>query len=68
MYDDRMKEQRKLEKIDDFLQKLKKVVRIVLYGPAVSQSDCRKTSLYQLPQNKVRYGTVQYSTVCSSQF
>ena len=26
----------------DFLQKLKKLVRIVLYGPAISQSDCRK--------------------------
>ena len=35
----------------DFLQKLKKVVRIVLYGPAISQSDCRKASPYQLPSN-----------------
>ena len=26
----------------DFLQKLKKAVRIVLYGPALSQSDWRK--------------------------
>ena len=33
----------KLElKVDDFLQKLKKVVRIVLYGPAIGQIDCRK--------------------------
>ena len=28
--------------MEDFLQKLKKVVHIVLYGPAISQSDCRK--------------------------
>ena len=38
-------------KIYDFLQKLKKVVRIVLYGPAISQSDCRKAGPYQLPYN-----------------
>ena len=44
-----MQEQRELEKLDDFLQKLKKVVRIVLYGPAISQSGCRKADLYQLP-------------------
>ena len=36
-------------KMDDFLQKLKKVDRIVLYGPAISQSDCRKAGPYQLP-------------------
>ena len=36
-------------KMDDFLQKLKKVVRIMLYGPAISQSDCRKAGPYQLP-------------------
>ena len=42
----------KLEKIDDFLQKLKKVGNIVLYGPAVSQSDCSKAGPYQLPYNK----------------
>ena len=36
-------------KIYDFLQKLKKVVHIVLYGPAISQSDCRKAGPYQLP-------------------
>ena len=40
-------------KMDDFLEKLKKVVRIVLYGPAISQSDCRKAGLYQLPFNKI---------------
>ena len=38
-------------KMDDFLQKLKKVVRIVLYGPVISQSDCRKAGPYQLPFN-----------------
>ena len=35
--------------MDDFLQKLKKVVRTVLYGPAISQSDGRKPGPYQLP-------------------
>ena len=35
--------------MDDFLQKLKKVVRIVLYGPAISQPDCREAGPYQLP-------------------
>ena len=39
--------------MDDFLQKLKKVVRTVLYGPAISQSDCRKPGPYQLPYNNV---------------
>ena len=38
-------------KIYDFLQKLKKVVRIVLYGLAINQSDCRKAGPYQLPSN-----------------
>ena len=37
--------------MNDFLQKLKKVVRIVLYGPAISQSDCRKAGPYQLAYN-----------------
>ena len=41
--------------MDDFLQKLKKVVRTVLYGPAISQSDCRKPGPYQLPSNKIKY-------------
>ena len=35
--------------MDDFLQKLKKVVRILSDGPAISQSDCRKACPYQLP-------------------
>ena len=30
---------------DDFLQKLKKVVRIVLYGPAISQSEQENRSV-----------------------
>ena len=38
--------------MDDFLKKLKKLVRIVLYGPAISQSDCRRAGPYQLPSNK----------------
>ena len=37
--------------MDDFLQKLKKVVRIVLYGPDISQSDYRKAGPYELPYN-----------------
>ena len=41
-----------------FLQKLKKVVRIVLYGPAINQSDCRKAGLYQLPSNNLDYKTL----------
>ena len=40
-------------KIHDFLQKLKKVVRIVSCGPAISQSDCRKAGLYQFPYNNM---------------
>ena len=46
-------------KIYDLLQKLKKVVRIVLYGPAISQSDCRKAGPYQLPCNNVIYIIIQ---------
>ena len=42
-------------KIYDFLQKLKKVVRIVLYGSAISQSDCRKAGPYQLVYNNNYY-------------
>ena len=41
--------------MEDFLQKLKKVVLIVLYGPAISQSDCRKAGPYQLPYNNEQY-------------
>ena len=41
--------------MDDFLQKLKKLVLIVLYGPAISQSDCRKAGPYQLTYNNVQY-------------
>ena len=39
--------------MDGFRQKLKKVVRIVLYRSAISQADRRKASLYtyQLPCN-----------------
>ena len=37
--------------MDDFLQKLKKLIRIVLYGLAISQSDCRKGGPYQLSSN-----------------
>ena len=36
-----------------FLQKLKKAVRIVLYGPAISQSDCRKAGPYQSSSNNI---------------
>ena len=47
-----MPEQHKLEKWTIFCKSLKKVVRIVLYGPAISQSGCRKAGPCQLPFNK----------------
>ena len=51
--------------MDDFLQKLKKVVRIVLYGPVISQLGCRKAGSYQLPLNKCMYQTnCRISEVC----
>ena len=34
--------------MNDFLLKLKKVVSIVLYEPAINQSDCKETGPYQL--------------------
>ena len=40
-------------KMDDFLQKFKKVTHVVIYGPAISQSDCRRAGLYQLPYNNI---------------
>ena len=52
-----MSEQRKLELIYDFLQKLKKVVRIVLCGSAISQSDCRKAGPYQLAYNNLTHSS-----------
>ena len=54
-----MLEQPKLEKMDDFLQKLETVVRIVLYGPAIGQSNCKKAGLYPLAYNKVQCMLVQ---------
>ena len=42
--------------MDEFLQNLKKVVRIVSHRPAIFQSDCRKAGLYQLPSNNYEYG------------
>ena len=49
--------------MDDFPQKLKKVVRIVLYRPAISQSDCMKAGPYQLQYNNNRYiVTVSWKT------
>ena len=39
--------------MDDFPQKLKKVVRIVSYRPAISRSVCRGAGPYQLPYNKI---------------
>ena len=41
-------------KVNDFLQKLKKVARIASYGPAVRQSDFRKAGPYQFPYNCCR--------------
>ena len=51
--------------MDDILQKLKKVVRMVLYGPAISQSDCRKTGPYQLPFNEELYRVKKYTRLMS---
>ena len=45
-------------KVDYFLQNLKKVLRIVFnIGPAISKSDYRKHSPYQLPFNKIQHST-----------
>ena len=49
-----MPEQRKLEN-GWFYAEVEKVVRIVLYGPAISQADCRKAGPYQLPYNNYKY-------------
>ena len=38
-------------KMDDFLQKLEKVVYIMLYGPAIRKSDGMKAGQYQSPYN-----------------
>ena len=38
-----------------FYAKLTKMVGVVLYGQAVSQSDCRKAGPYQLLYNKYFY-------------
>ena len=43
--------------MDDFLQKLKKVIRIVLYGPAISQSDCRKADPARISCYVIIHGT-----------
>ena len=41
-------------KMDDFLEKLKKVVRIVFHHRlAISPSDCRKAVPYQFPYNNI---------------
>ena len=48
-----MPEQNKNLKNGQFSVKFEKVVRVVLYGSAISQSDCRKAGPYQLPCNKV---------------
>ena len=50
----KMPEQWKLEKWMIFLQNSKKVVFIVLYGPTISPSDCKKASPYHLPHNRER--------------
>ena len=48
-------------KMDDFPNKLKKVFLIVLYGPAISQSDCRKPGPYQLAYNNLYYKSHNYT-------
>ena len=50
--------------MDDFLQKLKKVVLIVLYELAIdSQSDCIKAGPYQLPIINLKVGSF-FGTPC----
>ena len=49
-----MPEQQKLEKWKISVQG-KKMVRIVLYWPAISQSDYRKTGPYPLPSTVVEF-------------
>ena len=44
--------------MDDFLKKLKKVVRVVLYGPAISQSDAGKPV-------RIIYHMIYYYIGCS---
>ena len=41
--------------MDDFLQKLKNLVRIELYRPVINQSDFRKAGPYQLTYKNVQY-------------
>ena len=48
----------------DFLQKVIKVVRIVLYGPTISQSDYRKADPYQLPSNETKSSTGSWVLAC----
>ena len=56
-----MPEQQKLEKWTIFF-KLKKVVRIVLYGQAIRQSDCEKATPYQLHIIKSKHSVEQFSS------
>ena len=45
-----------------FLQKSKKVVRIVVHGPAISQSDCRKAGPYHSSYNKLDYNLICHNS------
>ena len=50
--------------MDDFPQKLKKVVRIVLLGPAIGQLDRRKASPYQLLCDKIiKYKIIKHKII-----
>ena len=42
-------------KYGQFSAKVKKVVHVVLYGPVISTSDCRKAGPYQLPYKKGKF-------------
>ena len=42
------------------------MVRIVLYRPAISQSDCRKVGPYQMQYNKCQYLTANVSHISHS--
>ena len=56
----RCPEQRKLEK-PDLLQKLIKMVRIILYPLAISQSDCSRASPYQLSY-QFKYASIMFTS------
>ena len=54
-------------KNEGFSAKVEKVVRVVLYGPVISQSGCRKAGPYQLLYNRSKDDDVLLSSVQKEQ-